>query len=649
MSREENMRQILTMLRWCCPAVLLFLVACHDAPRKNPFDPELTPSVELSRGQLDEIEGSVFLEWSGYEGRQLFAEYWVLRNIAKSTVVDTVGRIHQLRQTTFLDTSLKPNTLYEYRVAVVNQAGYEATTIPISIGPFSVHGVELVAYESDDRKGTIDLNWERYEGPDFERYEVWRGSFGQEDSLLAALGDMAQTTWSDTTPLPQIGYSYWVTTFAAGEKERSQTREISFSLPKIELLRTDISSETAVAELEWTRYDGSRFAGYEVIRRVPGESEKIVHRLTSSDSTSYTDTPLDGNTDYFYRIRVRTTWGANVYTESQELHGLFYGLERVNHLPSLSKEEVQAIGLALDEADRLCVVATMISTNIARQMQNGVRILLPGSLQYSPYFHHDDFQPMHLSPVHIAIQDRMVYVAVRLYGSDTLVGAVSLREEGNPEKWHMVAPTGDAFPAGLFFERDGDLVMIDEEGLLYGFTPDGKMAAPGEQGSPSEVRANLMGSYSLPVSHVAMGFGAGPYENDSLFMISPDRERHRLTGRTLIYMDDSSYIWGGRNWHFDDGVGLKNGETLNPRCIAFDPSRTRLVVLDDRGQLQVLDARDETERSKDAARYITKWGDFGAGRGEFLVDPPTSVAVAVDSQGRIYVADGEERIQTFVP
>ncbi len=40
---------------------------------------------------------------------------------------------------------------------------------------------------------------------------------------------------------------------------------------------------------------------------------------------------------------------------------------------------------------------------------------------------------------------------------------------------------------------------------------------------------------------------------------------------------------------------------------------------------------------------------ISAGEGEFQVSPPTSVAMAVDSEGRIHVADGEERIQIFVP
>ena len=61
------------------------------------------------------------------------------------------------------------------------------------------------------------------------------------------------------------------------------------------------------------------------------------------------------------------------------------------------------------------------------------------------------------------------------------------------------------------------------------------------------------------------------------------------------------------------GAGLD--QTLNPLALAFDASRTRLVVLGlrDIGMLQVLDLAPNV-----SPRYITKWGEFGRGSGQFL-------------------------------
>ena len=71
------------------------------------------------------------------------------------------------------------------------------------------------------------------------------------------------------------------------------------------------------------------------------------------------------------------------------------------------------------------------------------------------------------------------------------------------------------------------------------------------------------------------------------------------------------------------------------------------MELRDRGVLQVLNAEPNVE-----TRYITKWGEFGPGPGQFLVTPPTAVSIAVDSEGRVFVADGQGeggRIQVFAP
>ena len=69
------------MLRRClgCLAVVL-LLACHDAKRNNPLDPDLTPAVELSAA-LDSTSGAVTLSWTAYEGQMPFAHYAVQRSI----------------------------------------------------------------------------------------------------------------------------------------------------------------------------------------------------------------------------------------------------------------------------------------------------------------------------------------------------------------------------------------------------------------------------------------------------------------------------------------------------------------------------------------------------------------------------------------
>ena len=116
--------------------LILTLVACHDAPRDNPFDPELTPAVELEVA-LDDTAGTLTLTWTPYEGEQSFAEYWVLRNVAERTRVDTLVEIVEAGRTSFVDTSLAPNTAYVYRVSVVNASGFEQSSEEKNIAGWS--------------------------------------------------------------------------------------------------------------------------------------------------------------------------------------------------------------------------------------------------------------------------------------------------------------------------------------------------------------------------------------------------------------------------------------------------------------------------------------------------------------------------------
>ena len=310
-------------------------------------------------------------------------------------------------------------------------------------------------------------------------------------------------------------------------------------------------------------------------------------------------------------------------------------------LPALSgTEKVQAVGLALDEEDQMLVGATLISTTTAKVMQAGVRLLLPGGNRFRTLFVREDgrdIKPARLSPIHMAARSGIVYVAVRLDLGDCLVGAV---EYGGEVLWGAIAPTGDVYPAGFYLEEDGDVALVDREALVYYFGPDGKMRTSEDDENLPDLRKGLATDEGLPIWHIVMGYGAGQQGKDQLFVLVPDREESHILFRTLTPLAGENWIIGGRGG-LEAGVGLEDGQTLSPQVIAFDPFYTRLLVLEEQGRLQMFDVREN--------RYITKWGGYGSGEGRFIVSPPTSIAVAVDSQGRVYVADGEERVQIFEP
>jgi len=302
--------------------VVLALTACHDAPRKNPFDPELTPAVELTVA-LDDTAGTVTLNWTEYVGEQTFAEYRMLRNIARFTEVDTLAVIEEMEQTTFVDSTLVPDTAYEYRVDAVNAAGFAMSSEARSIAGYSVEGVRLLPVESDLQVGALVLRWSRFSGPDFVSYQVRRrlGELIQED-VLVTLDSVEDTTFADSTALADVDYVYTVDVNAGGETLSSNSRIHRLILQGVVLAEPVMDSATGSATLTWTPYEGPRFAAYQVWRRTEELAPQMVFEGTKLADTSFVDTGLLGNTEYFYQVSVVT--GREEEVRSEEVKGALH-------------------------------------------------------------------------------------------------------------------------------------------------------------------------------------------------------------------------------------------------------------------------------------------------------------------------------------
>ena len=192
---------------------------------------------------------------------------------------------------------------------------------------------------------------------------------------------------------------------------------------------------------------------------------------------------------------------------------------------------------------------------------------------------------------------------------------------------------------GLFEDDDGDIVVLDAQGFMYRSDSEGNVDGPLDF-----IRKTMLSDQGIPFQRAIRAPHAGLGDLDVYFFSVPDRERSHVISKTKV----SSTIYGGNEATRDDGIGPNRGETLDPLALAYDSSRTRLFVMEARGLLQVFDASPEVE----GRRFITRWGSFGAGPGEFQVSPPTAVAMVVDSEGRIHVVDGGSeggRLQIFAP
>ena len=187
---------------------LLAIGSCHDASRSNPMDPVLTPAVTLM-ATLDDTAGTVTLTWTQCAGEQPFAEYRVLRNVQRSTVVDTVATIAAVADTSYVDSTGAPGTAYEYRLEVVNRAGLPMASAVRSVVGYTVSGASVLAVESDSLAGAIRLRWTRFVGPGFAGYQVIRRVAEMtNEEKLGPLSASTDTVFADTTAQAGVPYVY---------------------------------------------------------------------------------------------------------------------------------------------------------------------------------------------------------------------------------------------------------------------------------------------------------------------------------------------------------------------------------------------------------------------------------------------------------
>jgi len=179
-------------------------------PRDNPVDPQLTPPVELQVA-LDDTAGAATLTWTPYEGEAPFAAYWVLRNELESTWVETLEVVTRIDRTAHVDSLLKPQTPYVYRVSTTNTAGFEVSSEPRTTRDLQLVPVEILRADFDAPTATCSLAWTPYQGLRFGAYEVWR-SHATTSELRHTLSSRTATAFVDTGLNGNTEYSYTVRT-----------------------------------------------------------------------------------------------------------------------------------------------------------------------------------------------------------------------------------------------------------------------------------------------------------------------------------------------------------------------------------------------------------------------------------------------------
>ena len=115
--------------------------------------------------------------------------------------------------------------------------------------------------------------------------------------------------------------------------------------PPVEL-QVAMDDTAGTATLTWTRYEGEQpFAAYWVLRNIfESTGVDTLERISDQSREAYTDTTLDPNTDYVYRVSVATGEGFEQPSDEQRIDG--YVTRTVELLQPQSHPETGTIGLS---------------------------------------------------------------------------------------------------------------------------------------------------------------------------------------------------------------------------------------------------------------------------------------------------------------
>ncbi|MEW6751075.1 MAG: fibronectin type III domain-containing protein [Candidatus Latescibacterota bacterium] len=177
------------------------------------------------------------------------------------------------------------------------------------LDPVSTSPVEL-SVVLDDTAGTAALTWTPYAGTHpFAEYRVVRKVQGMEaDTVLAAIPDPDQTSYTDSTLAPRVAYQYRVVVVnASGFAAPSAWQSVGgYTVGAVELLPPEPDSLAGTLTLRWRSFQGPNFAAYQVFRRRVGtdRGERLAEVRARGD-TSWVDAgPLHG-VSYAYAVVVQ--------------------------------------------------------------------------------------------------------------------------------------------------------------------------------------------------------------------------------------------------------------------------------------------------------------------------------------------------------
>ena len=240
---------------------------------------------------------SLTLKWNAVKGATGYEIY-------RAGTDGKYSKITTVTSTGYVDTSVKNNTQYSYKIKAYNAAGASAFSTVASLKKTQISVSNLKA---DANGSKVQLSWTGgVTGA--EGYVIYRRT---EDGSYTEIGRTSGNTYSDTISAG-IKYYYTVAVYS-GSRTEGKCPEVG-----VMYLATpsglSVSNTIASLTLKWNAVKGA--TGYEIYRAgTDGKYSKI----TTVTSTSYVDTSVKNNTQYSYRIKAYNTACTSAFSTAASL------------------------------------------------------------------------------------------------------------------------------------------------------------------------------------------------------------------------------------------------------------------------------------------------------------------------------------------
>ena len=214
------------------------------------------------------------------------------------------SKITTVTSTSYVDTSVKNNTQYSYKIKAYNAAGASAFSTAASLKKTQISVSNLKA---DANGSKVQLSWTGgVTGA--EGYVIYRRT---EGGSYTEIGRTSGNTYSNTISAG-IKYYYAVAVYS-GSRTEDKCPEVG-----VMYLATpsglSVSNTIASLTLKWNAVKGA--TGYEIYRAgTDGKYSKI----TTVTSTSYVDTSVKNNTQYSYKIKAYNAACASAFSTAASL------------------------------------------------------------------------------------------------------------------------------------------------------------------------------------------------------------------------------------------------------------------------------------------------------------------------------------------